>query len=274
MSAATALQLRKQRKEIVGRMDALLDSTEPTAMAEWKALRQRADKFGDEITTLEQHILERAESLGGGARNRELPAIAGGSYIADPFMDQREFVSGEQRDLARIAEIRSSHAYAADFDNYLRTGEVSARQRELRAIGAASGADGATLVPQGFEAELETKIKYWGGVGNICRHLVTATGNPMPWPVMDDTANQGEFLAEAAGVGTADPTFTNITFGATLVSSKQVKVSVQLEQDSAFDIAGYSLMPLANGWGVSLTLLTSSETVAALMGTSPAYSRP
>src|SRR5258708_7842290 len=233
MSAATIAQLRKQRRDIAGKMTVLLDSKEPSAMVEWKALADRADNLGDEISTLEQHILERAESVGNGnGRNRELPAIVGGSYTADPFTDLREFVPGETRDRSRIADIRSSRSYRAEFDNYLRTGEVSAQQRELRALGAASGADGATLVPQGFEAELETKIKYWGGVTNICRHLITNTGNPMPWPVSDDTGNTGEFLAEAAGVGTADPTFTNVVFGATLVSSKQVKVSVQLEQDA------------------------------------------
>ena len=174
MSAATVQQLRKQRKELAGRMNALIESGTPAAMTEGKALGQRADSLGDEISALEQHILERAES---GGNSRGLPSIAGGSFTSDEFMDQREFVPGEMRDRGRIAEIRSSRSYRAEFDNYLRTGEVSPQQRELRALGAASGADGATLVPQGFEAELETKIKYWGGVGNICRHLKTLTSN-------------------------------------------------------------------------------------------------
>jgi HK97 family phage major capsid protein len=237
MSAATVLELRKQRKDIAGRMNALIEKGTPEAINEWKALGKRADSLGDEISALEQHILERAEAVGSN-RSRELPPIAGGSFTSDDYMDQREFVPGEMRDRGRISEIRSSRSYRAEFDNYLRTGEISTQQRELRAIGAASGADGATLVPQSFEAELETKIKYWGGVTNICRHLKTATGNPMPYPTLDDTANQGEFLAEGAGVGSADPTFGSVVFGATLVSSKQVKVSVQLEQDAAFDIAG------------------------------------
>ena len=84
---------------------------------------------------------------------------------------------------------------------------------------------------------METKLKYYAGLRNICRIIKTATGNPLPWPTMDDTSNTGEFLAEAAGISNADPTFSNVTLGANLVSSKQVLVSVQLEQDSAFDMS-------------------------------------
>jgi hypothetical protein len=47
MSAATVLQLRKQRKEIVGRMESLLNTGTPAAMTEWKALSQRVDSMGD-----------------------------------------------------------------------------------------------------------------------------------------------------------------------------------------------------------------------------------
>jgi len=228
-----AIELRQERHAISLKMNEALDRSD---LQEWKRLDEIQEGLRIKIEATERTSALNTEL--GQVRNAELPNIVGGSYTHDPFMDQREFVPGEMRDRGRIAEIRSSRAYAREFDNYLRTGEVSAQQRELRVLGAASGADGATLVPQGFEAELETKIKYWGGVTKICRHLQTATGNPMPWPTLDDTSNTGEFLAEAAGVGTADPTFSNITFGATLVSSKQVKVSVQLEQDSAFDMAG------------------------------------
>jgi HK97 family phage major capsid protein len=60
----------------------------------------------------------------------------------------------------------------------------------------------------------------------------------MPYPTFDDTQNTAEFLVEGATVGAADPNISNVTFGANLVSSKQVKISVQLEQDSAFDLGG------------------------------------
>ena len=44
-------------------------------------------------------------------------------------------------------------------------------------------------------------------------------------------------FGEAAPTTEASPTLDSITLGSNLVSSKLVKVSVQLEQDSAFDIA-------------------------------------
>jgi HK97 family phage major capsid protein len=94
------------------------------------------------------------------------------------------------------------------------------------------------LVPVGFEQELEKKLSYYGGLYNICRTISTATGNPLHYPTMDDTANTGEWLAEAAGVGSADPAFSEVVFGANLLSSKQVKISVALDQDSAFPMEG------------------------------------
>jgi HK97 family phage major capsid protein len=71
---------------------------------------------------------------------------------------------------------------------------------------------------------------------NVCRVINTSTGNPLQWPTMDDTANDGEWLAEATTIGQVNPAFERITFTANVASSKQVLVSVQLLKDSAFDV--------------------------------------
>ena len=218
MSAATALFLRKQRRELSERMSACLDSKSPSAMAEWRALDAQQDKLGQEIQRIEQDILERAESVANSHHRFERPNV------------------GEHND--RALSRTASASYKRDFDVWLRTGKESA---EMRALGDASGAPGAQLVPQGFSGELEAKMKYWNGVANIARTIFTDTGNPLPWPTMDDTSNTGEWLAEAAPVTNADPTFSTVTLGANLLSSKQVKVSVALAQDSAFDMGALLL---------------------------------
>jgi HK97 family phage major capsid protein len=218
MSAATVLSLRKQRRELSERMSACLNSTSPSALAEWRALDAQQDKLGQEIQRIEQDILERAESVANGNHRFERPNV------------------GEHND--RALSRTASASYKRDFEVWIRTGKESA---EMRALGDASGAPGAQLVPQGFSGELEAKMKYWNGVANIARTITTDTGNPLPWPTMDDTSNTGEWLAEAAPVTTADPTFGNVTLGANLLSSKQVKVSVALAQDSAFDMGALLL---------------------------------
>jgi HK97 family phage major capsid protein len=53
---------------------------------------------------------------------------------------------------------------------------------------------------------------------------------------MDDTGQIGEFLAEQNPVSQANPSFGQVQFSSFLASSKQVKLSVQILQDSAFDL--------------------------------------
>lgn len=121
-------------------------------------------------------------------------------------------------------------------------------QREFR-VGldvATSGAAKETI-PQGFMNELEQKTLAYGAVRQVCRVISTATGNSMPWPVVDDTGNIAAILAEATTIGTSvDPTFSAITFLAYKLSSKPVFASSEILQDSAFNLASY----LAEAMGV------------------------
>jgi HK97 family phage major capsid protein len=216
---ASALEMRAKRHDISLKMRELLSSTAPSAQAEWKALDEQQEGWRVKI-----EAQERQTGL-----ETELNSVRG---VPRPRIGNEEELSQMATpDLLR----RSAPSFKRDFDVYLRTGVQSA---EIRALGAAAGADGATLVPAGFEMDLEATMKYFGGIQNIARTITTSTGNPLAWPTLSDESNTGEWLAEAAAIGTADPTFGVVNFGANLLSSKLVKVSVQLEQDAAFDIAG------------------------------------
>jgi HK97 family phage major capsid protein len=118
-----------------------------------------------------------------------------------------------------------------------------------------SGDGGGYTVPIGFQKELEIKMKSYGRMLENCRILNTSTGNTLDWPTMDDTNNSGEFLAEAAPVNQLNPTFGQIQFGANLASSKQVLISVQLLQDSAFDLEGQ----LTDAFGVRLGRILNNK---------------
>lgn len=215
-------QLRVDRHALSVQMNSLLETGTPEAMATWKELDTKQEglrariEAGERQTALDKELAT--------VRNAERPNVGTTVVTTTPQ--------------ARALALRSEESYKSDFETFIRTGKVSAAMEEIRALGAASGADGATLVPQGFEAELIVKLKAFGGMTRNCRQITTSTGNPLPWPNLDDTSNTGEWLVEAAGVGSADPTFSNVSLGANLLSSKQVKVSVQLEQDAAFDIVG------------------------------------
>jgi len=118
---------------------------------------------------------------------------------------------------------------------------------------------GGYLIPQDFQLELDETVKMFGGVRAACREIATATGNPLPWPNTNDTANVGELLAINTSIGSAlDIVYGQTLFGAYKFSSKPILVPSELMQDSAFDIDGHVRGVMATRLGrVENTYLTT-----------------
>lgn len=227
----TPLELRAERHTIAQEMNTILGIAAPD-MARWKELDTKQEALRVQIDAQ-----ERTEQI-----NREMETV---QDTARPNLGNDLPTAASP--MARSLALRATDSYKSEFDTFLRTGKQSPAMAEARALVAAS----STLIPQGFEDELIIKLKAWGGMTRVCRTITTSTGNPLPWPNADDTTNVGEWLTEAAGVGTADPTFSNVTLNANKLSSKQVKLSVELEQDSAFNIAALLVDMFARRMGVT-----------------------
>lgn len=91
---------------------------------------------------------------------------------------------------------------------------------EARALSVVTGSAGAYTVPQGFIPILEDAMLFVGGVRPAATVFRTDTGNPLPYPTDNDTANEGELLAENSSIGSSvDPTFGQIVFNAYKYSS-------------------------------------------------------
>jgi len=110
---------------------------------------------------------------------------------------------------------------------------------EFRDLGIGSNALGGYLVPQGFVYELEIAMKFFGGMLEVARIMDTATGQPLPYPTMNDTTVTGEIVGEGAQVSDVDAAFGHLVLNAWKYSTKMVKVSLELLQDSAFDLEAY-----------------------------------
>lgn len=138
------------------------------------------------------------------------------------------------------------------FEQYLRTGQKNHDIAQLYAQTEGSDAGGGYTVPSGFRNKITERMQAFGGFGNLAEHISTGNGNPIEWPTFDDvpagTADaqiRADIVAEgaASAVG-ADIAFGTVTLGAyryaaTGTGNVPVKVSVELLQDSAFDIAGF-----------------------------------
>jgi len=173
-------------------------------------------------------------------------------------------VSAAHQVHTRVKELQASPEYRKEFDTYLRTGNSGEAMQEMRlysglgdnptSSGAVSGALGITLVPIGFQKELETRMRAIGGIRQISKIVTTATGNILHWPTQDDTSSIGHWVAEGTAVSQTNPAFSEVLFYANLGSSDQVLASVQLLQDSAFDVEQF----LADDFALRLARLTET----------------
>lgn len=133
----------------------------------------------------------------------------------------------------------------AAFTNYLRTGQANADIAHLRvtnAQGEGAGTTGGYLVPTTFRQKLVDRMKAFGGIANHVEQFNTTDGAPVEWPTLDDTANEGEIVAENnTFTGGADLVFGTAQLGAYKymtggANALPLRVSVELLQDAAFDV--------------------------------------
>ena len=123
--------------------------------------------------------------------------------------------------------------------------DMSQAPAEIRALAAGVAASGGFTVPQGFSDEIEKAMKAYGPMYDpaVTRVLSTDSGNDIPWPQMDDTANTGALLAENTATGEQDIAFTSLTMKAYMYTSKLIRVPYQLLQDSAFNVESEIVNP-------------------------------
>lgn len=144
-------------------------------------------------------------------------------------------------------------AYEEAFDAYIRRGitGITPEHRsllesgfvdaedQLRAQGIETGAGGGFLVPEGFRQKITETMQFFGGMREVSGGIVTASGNDLPWPTNDDTGNEGAYLAEGVAAGEQDVSLGQRKLGAHFITSKLVKASFGLLQDSAFDLESW-----------------------------------
>lgn len=143
---------------------------------------------------------------------------------------------------------RKPETLDAAFEAYLRTGQPNADISGLRVTneqGEGSSAAGGYTVPSGFRQKLVEVRKAFGGFAAHVDTFSTGNGQPLEYPSLDDTANEGDITAENAAVASgADLVFGTVALGAYKYTSAgagtnlPLRVPVELLQDSAFDIAG------------------------------------
>ncbi len=158
-------------------------------------------------------------------------------------------VTDEQAEACRLVGLNPAQSHldvrlapteaVEEMAEIFRTRHPDAVRRELerRDLSVGTNASGGYTIPEGFVRSLEHNMLAYGGMLQVASILRTSSGNDLHWPTVDDTANEAVVLAEATQVAAADPTFSEVIFKAYKLTSKMVKISAELLEDSAFDLA-------------------------------------
>lgn len=136
------------------------------------------------------------------------------------------------------------------------------QQYEQRAQATTPGSAGGFLVPEGFGDRVIETMQQFGGIQAASFDLPTATGNPLPFPTNDDTGNSSVIIDENTQDSEQDLVFGEVRLGAYTYTSRIIRVSVELLQDSAIDMDAFIARKFGqrHGRGVSAHLATGNGT--------------
>jgi len=253
-----AQELRVERRQLAERMREILD--EPAGEdgllsaeqdTEFDRLHEEQERLHGEITDLEA----RDEA----AREREerLAAVEADLRASRGTKAGRQDTRALDLDDEEEREDGAPELYDRAFNTYLRWGvgfmspeergvfqaayradtPTSAFTPESRVQTVAQDTKGGFLVPQGMMQSVTRALKQFGGLRRSRAQIVpTSDGREIPWPTYDDTSNEGALIAEAATRTDQDVTFGQAILHAYGYTSKFVKISFELLQDSEQDL--------------------------------------
>ncbi|MEQ9845664.1 phage major capsid protein [Pectobacterium brasiliense] len=208
-------------------------------------MRALHDKIGDNTWTDEQRTeWNKAKTELDGldaqiAREDELRR-QDQSYVDDNEREQRQQQQNNDDPAAQAQEKR-----VAAFDRFLRNGfaELTSEERqalkELRAQGTTPDAKGGYTVPTQMLNKIVDSMKAYGGIASVAQILNTSNGQDITWSTSDGTSEEGELLGENTEASEEDVSFGTAILGAKKLSSKIIRVSNELLQDSGVDIEAY-----------------------------------
>ena len=270
-------ELRDERKALADQAQAILDNAAKDGRKELRSdEEQNFDKIHEDIEKKRKLIerLEKQEALSAGEGRqsahvqpettvRPTSSLRVGGVTdrdrAEAFRawalagSKRAKLTPEQRANAERCGIdlganeidvqffSPSHMRASNL-KYPNQDDIAKWQGETRA--ALTGAQsttttgGYTVADAAMQA-LEVSMLAFGGMRQVATIYRTATGGPLPFPTVNDTAQKGRLLSENTTATETEMTFGQIVFDAYKYSSDYVLASVEFLQDTSIDAGAF-----------------------------------
>ena len=208
-------------------------------------MRNLHDQIGDTTWTDEQRSQwsdwkQKLDGLDEQIKREEALRDADQRFVEENEEEHRDNLDNEERGGQSVDEQR-----AQAFDGFLRQGmsEMSAEQRqilrEMRAQATDPDTAGGYTVPTEMLNRIHEAMKDYGGLASVAQILTTDSGHTLEWPTSDGTAEEGELIGENSQASEGDVVFGIKNLGAKKLSSKVIRVSNELLNDSGIDIQGF-----------------------------------
>lgn len=221
-------ELQEKRRNIAAQMRTLHDKIGDNAWTDEQ--RTEWNKMKTELDGVDA-VISREEEL---------------RSMDEKFVKEQEAAEAEKRakhDGEKTKTVDEMRAQA--FNAFLRNGlgELSQKERqalaEMRAQGVGVNDKGGYTVPKEMQARIVEQMKAYGGIAQVAQILTTSDGRTIEWITADGTTEEGELIGENTAATEADTSFGIANLGAKKLSSKIIRVSNELLQDSAINIESY-----------------------------------
>ena len=244
----TTIELRQKRAALAEQARAIVDKAENENRALTAEENQEFDRMMTDVDEIRQRI-DRLEKLSNmeleqnASRGRQTRDEARSQYPEQDALRGWLLLGSDVRPSDdQLRAVQSAGLTGKTFTLRLRpdalksTDEFRAWQNRAQAVG--TQALGGYTVAQDFAGEVERAMLAFGGMRAASRVLRTATGADLPFPLADDSLNEAVIIGENTEISdTPDIQFGSKTLKSFKYTSNIVKVSTELLQDSAVNIA-------------------------------------
>lgn len=221
-------ELQEKRRNIAAQMRTLHDKIGDNAWTDEQ--RTEWNKMKTELDGVDA-VISREEEL---------------RSMDEKFVKEQEAAEAEKRaqkdgEKTLSVDERRGQAFNAFLRNGLTNLTPEERQalNEMRAQGVGVNDHGGYTVPKEMQARIVEQMKAYGGIASVAQILTTSDGRTIEWITADGTTEEGELIGENTAATEADTSFGIANLGAKKLSSKIIRVSNELLQDSAINIESY-----------------------------------
>lgn len=242
---ATSKELREQRASIWDKMQAIMTAPSGEGGNLSAEQEQSYDRLEAEYDGLDVKVARQERYEAEAAANSKVDR-SGVVAPADGPGDDGEFEKG----------------YTEAFNRWVRGGINSLDHEDQKVLasgfvkddairnaqGVGTGAAGGYAVPPAFRQKVIEKLRFMAVMRQYAEVITTETGATLPWPTEDDDT-EGAILGENTAASEQDLALGTNDIGSYMYHSKIVRTSIQLIQDSFFDIDDWLSSRLARRIG-------------------------